>query len=122
MIMNVYPSETAAVNRASAPSPLPSPPAEQSEILDRGHVRHEHLHPPVATPDDWEWALDRVTKMCGAALADAHVYGKKLLKGFGYPNETFGRAQDYRALSIVLDYIRSSSETSSAGERHRQDR
>ena len=55
-----------------------------------------------ATGDDFAWAKDRVVKMCGSALADAMVYGKKLLKGFGYPNETFRAAQDHRALSIVL--------------------
>jgi DNA repair exonuclease SbcCD ATPase subunit len=40
--------------------------------------------------------------MCANALIDAQVYRQKLLKGFGYPNETFARAQDYRALDIVL--------------------
>lgn len=56
----------------------------------------------IQRAEDVEWALERVTKMCASALVDARVYGRKLLKGFGYPNETFGRAQDYRALSIVL--------------------
>ena len=52
--------------------------------------------------DDYQWARERVNSMCASALLDAQVYGKKLLKGFGYPDETFGRAQDYRALLIVL--------------------
>lgn len=62
---------------------------------------------PETTVDltDAEWAIDRVTRMAGAAYADAIVYRKKLLKGFGYPNETFSRAQDARALSIVLTLL-----------------
>jgi hypothetical protein len=56
-------------------------------------------------PDDYEWARERAQRMCAAALMDAQVYRQKLLKGFGYPNETFGRAQDYRALSIILSAL-----------------
>jgi len=60
---------------------------------------------PASSPsalEDFDWALERVNRMCAGALIDAQVYGKKQLKGFGYPNETFGRAQDHRALLIVL--------------------
>lgn len=56
-------------------------------------------------PEDFAWAIDRVTRMCASALVDAQVYRQKLLKGFGYPNETFRAAQDYRALSIVLSAL-----------------
>jgi hypothetical protein len=56
--------------------------------------------------EDWEWAIERVTSMCASALLDAQVYRQKLLKGFGYPNETFARAQDYRALNIVLERLK----------------
>jgi hypothetical protein len=52
-----------------------------------------------------EWAIERATSMCASALLDAQVYGKRLLKGFGYPNETFGRAQDHQALRIVLTLL-----------------
>lgn len=52
--------------------------------------------------DDYEWALERVQLLCASAYIDAVIYGKKLLKGFGYPNETFRAAQDAHALSIVL--------------------
>jgi hypothetical protein len=60
----------------------------------------------VANTADAEWALQRVTDLCGNAYADAAVYGKKLLKGFGYPNESFRAAQDARALAIVLDRLK----------------
>lgn len=56
----------------------------------------------AAALDDYDWAVDRVTRMCAANFVNAAVYGKKLLKGFGYPNETFSYAQDARALKIVL--------------------
>lgn len=62
-------------------------------------------------PEDFAWALDRVQKMCGYALADAAVYGKKLLKGFGYPNEAMSRAQDYRALDIILRALAAAQQT-----------
>jgi hypothetical protein len=52
--------------------------------------------------EDYEWALQRVTNMRDHALIDAQVYGPKLLKGFGYPDETFSQAQNYRALNILL--------------------
>jgi hypothetical protein len=55
--------------------------------------------------DDYAWALDRVTRMCAANEVNAQVYGVKLLKGQGYPNETFSYAQDYQALSIVLSAL-----------------
>ena len=55
--------------------------------------------------DDYEWALDRVTRMCASALVDAQIYRQKLLKGFGYPNEVFHSAQDYRALNIILSAL-----------------
>jgi hypothetical protein len=58
-----------------------------------------------ALVDDYEWAYQRVVDLCANALADAQVYRQKLLKGFGYPNETFRAAQDYRALRIVLDRL-----------------
>jgi hypothetical protein len=64
--------------------------------------------PPVSpTPeetedDDYAWARERAVNMCASALLDAQVYRQKLLRGFGYPNETFARAQDYRALAILL--------------------
>ena len=54
---------------------------------------------------DFAWARERVVGMCANAFADARVYGLKLLKGFGYPNETFRAAQDARALQIVLDQL-----------------
>jgi hypothetical protein len=57
--------------------------------------------------DVFEWALQRVTAMCASALVDASIHGKRLLKGFGYPNEAFGRAQDHRALRILLDALHS---------------
>jgi hypothetical protein len=56
--------------------------------------------------DDAEWALQRATDLCASASVDAAVYGKKLLKGFGYPNESFRAAQDARALSMVLDRLK----------------
>lgn len=59
----------------------------------------------VNKPNDYEWALERVTKMCASALVDAQIYRQKLLKGFGYPDETFRSAQDYRALSIILQRL-----------------
>lgn len=65
--------------------------------------------PPPADPEDWEWALDRVNRMCASALVDAQVYRQKLLKGFGYPNEVFSRAQDHRALLIVLNRLAAES-------------
>jgi hypothetical protein len=52
--------------------------------------------------DDYAWARERAVNMCASALLDAQVYRQKLLRGFGYPNETFARAQDYRALAILL--------------------
>jgi hypothetical protein len=52
--------------------------------------------------DDLPWALERVTRLCASAYVDASIYRAKLLKGFGYPNETFRAAQDARALTIVL--------------------
>lgn len=57
---------------------------------------------PAQIHEDFDWALQRVQLMRASAYADAEVYGKKLLKGFGYPNEVMSRAQDARALSIVL--------------------
>jgi deoxycytidylate deaminase len=61
--------------------------------------------PRRALPDDFDWAVERVTRMCASAYVDASVYRQKLLKGFGYPNETFRAAQDARALSIVLEAL-----------------
>lgn len=55
--------------------------------------------------EDFDWALDRVQRMCASAYLDAQVYGKRLLKGCGYPNESFSRAQDARALSILLNKV-----------------
>lgn len=56
-----------------------------------------------STPhDDLEWALERTLRMRDFAEKDAQVYGAKLLKGHGYPDEVFSRAQDARALDIVL--------------------
>lgn len=63
----------------------------------------------LAQIPDREWALERVTRMQASAMADAAVYGKKLLKGFGYPDEVFSRAQDARALSIVLALVKESA-------------
>ncbi len=51
---------------------------------------------------DLEWARSRVIDMCASAFTDARLHGAKLLKGFGYPNEVFGRAQDARALATIL--------------------
>jgi len=59
--------------------------------------------PPL--PDDFTWALQRVENMAAANLVNAQVYGAKLLRGHGYPNETFSYAQDHRALRIVLDAL-----------------
>src|SRR5688572_13585166 len=42
-----------------------------------------------AVSDDLPWALERVQRLCASAYVDASVYRTKLLKGFGYPNETF---------------------------------
>lgn len=70
-------------------------PGEEAAALDAS-TDHE----------DWNWAIERVTSMCASALLDAQVYRQKLLKGFGYPNETFARAQDYRALNIVLEKLK----------------
>jgi hypothetical protein len=61
--------------------------------------------PALIKPPDFAWAHQRVTNMAEANLINAQVYGAKLLKGHGYPNETFSYAQDYRALSIVLDAL-----------------
>lgn len=58
--------------------------------------------PHAEKTEDLEWAAERVRSMCASAFIDAGVYGPKLLKGFGYPNETFSRAQDARALQMVL--------------------
>jgi hypothetical protein len=63
---------------------------------------------PLLTLDELEdlpWAIERATNMCASALIDAQVYRQKLLKGFGYPNETFSRAQDHRALLIILSAL-----------------
>ena len=60
--------------------------------------------------DDLEWALERVTRLCASAYVDASVYRTKLLKGFGYPDETFRAAQDARALTIVLKEYRAAAE------------
>lgn len=59
-----------------------------------------------ALSDDYEWAHERVVSMAASAYADARVHGLKLLKGFGYPDEVMRRAQDYRALSIILEALR----------------
>lgn len=64
---------------------------------------------PYGIANDFDWALDRVQRMCASALLDAQVYGRKMLKGFGYPNEAFSRAQDYRALLIVLNRLGAAS-------------
>lgn len=60
----------------------------------------------TANIDDANWAVNRVVNMCACAYVDATVYGRKLLKGFGWPNETFHAAQDARALSTVLLMVR----------------
>jgi len=93
----------------------------------RDHPIHEAaLSPPLASSpeqekgEDYAWAHERVTRLCASALVDAQVYRQKLLKGFGYPNETFRSAQDYRALSIVLDRVASLSTALQQMERERK--
>lgn len=90
------------------------------------HVRREHLYPygdnvdallaqalddailalhaagERETPADYEWAVERVRKMHDSASTNAALYGTKLLKGHGYPDEVMGDAQDALALGIVL--------------------
>jgi hypothetical protein len=61
--------------------------------------------PSQGMPEDFEWARERVVKMCASELVNASVYGKKLLKGFGYPDEAMRAAQDGRALQIVLEAL-----------------
>jgi hypothetical protein len=81
---------------------------EQTKSICSSSVVEEELRGRLQQlPDDFEWAKERATNMCAAALIDAQVYRQKLLKGFGYPNETFARAQDYRALNIVLEALES---------------
>lgn len=63
----------------------------------------ESLETEISRQEDLEWALERVNRLCASALVDAQVYRTKLLKGFGYPNEVFRSAQDFRALLIVLN-------------------
>jgi hypothetical protein len=57
----------------------------------------------MSEPEEYAWAYQRVVNMAANARCDARIYGLKLLKGFGYPNEVFSRAQDARALQIVLE-------------------
>jgi hypothetical protein len=49
-----------------------------------------------------QWAFERVLKMQQMAEANAGVYGAKLLKGHGYPDEVMRDAQDALALRLVL--------------------
>jgi hypothetical protein len=60
--------------------------------------RAERPTPPVE--DDW--ALARVRRMAETARTNAGVYGAKLLKGHGYPDEVMRDAQDAIALEEVL--------------------
>jgi hypothetical protein len=75
-------------------------PSKQKESTD---VSSSPSSQPSEEATKLPWALERVRRMCAAAYVDAAVYGKKLLKGFGYPNEAFSRAQDALALGAVLD-------------------
>jgi hypothetical protein len=61
----------------------------------------------IAAPEDLKWAIDRVNNMAAIALVNAGRLGKKILKGFGYPDEVFSDAQDARALMTVLDALAS---------------
>jgi NTP pyrophosphatase (non-canonical NTP hydrolase) len=67
--------------------------APKSEVAEA-----EHPTPPVE--DDW--ALARVRRMAEAARTSAGVYGAKLLKGHGYPDEVMRDAQDALALEEIL--------------------
>lgn len=62
---------------------------------------------PQERPEDFAWALERVTRMAACFLINAEKFGPKLLKGHGYPDEVMRDAQDYRALKIVLDAVAS---------------
>ena len=54
---------------------------------------------------DLPWARERLAKMAANALINSRRFGLKLLKGFGYPDEVFSDAQDYQALSTVLQAL-----------------
>jgi hypothetical protein len=54
------------------------------------------------TPVEDDWALARVRRMAETARTNAGVYGAKLLKGHGYPDEVMRDAQDALALEEIL--------------------
>lgn len=52
--------------------------------------------------NDFAWALERVQSMADVARRNAGVYGVRLLKGHGYPDDVMRDAQDALAIEIVL--------------------
>lgn len=52
------------------------------------------------------WAITRVDTLLTTTEWEAGRYGEKLLRGYGYPNETMSLALDALALRIVLDAAR----------------
>lgn len=83
------------------------PTAASVEQLNTDIARLKAAEAPLPSEpqSDEQWALERLTRQCASALVNAQVFGKKLLKGFGYPDESFCYAQDYKALSIVLELV-----------------
>lgn len=58
---------------------------------------------------DMAWAMNRLSVLQACFETNAGRFGKKLLRGEGYPNEIMSEAQDALALRMVIDALSTAS-------------